>query len=123
MAYCSSTLSLCALESLVHFDLSEAPIDYASVVIVIDERIIMDVNDKSLPAMPANWRDTPAPSQLALIGHTWVKSGSSAVLQVPSVIIPSEKNYLVNPEHPDAKLIKVESPLPFSFDPRLFATE
>jgi hypothetical protein len=43
----------------------------------------------------------------------------SAVLKVPSVIIPGEFNYLLDPEHADFRLIKPTPPEPFSFDPRL----
>jgi len=50
----------------------------------------------------------------------WVREGRSAVLAVPSAIIPEELNYLLNPAHPGFKTIAVVKPVPFVFDPRLF---
>ena len=41
------------------------------------------------------------------------------MLELPSVIIPGEPNYLLNPEHPDFKKIAIGEPVPFCFDPRL----
>jgi RES domain-containing protein len=43
----------------------------------------------------------------------------TAVLAVPSAVIPHELNYLLNPRHPHFKRIRVGRPEPFSFDPRL----
>jgi hypothetical protein len=42
------------------------------------------------------------------------------VLEVASVIVPHEHNYLLNPAHPDFAKIVVEPPALFHFDPRLF---
>ena len=54
------------------------------------------------------------------IGAQWVKSGSSAVLRVPSVLVPEEFNYLLNISHPDFKKIKIDDSVPFRFDPRMW---
>jgi RES domain-containing protein len=48
-----------------------------------------------------------------------VASGSSAVLEVPSVIVETESNYLLNPAHPNFTPLKLGTPGPFEFDPRL----
>ena len=53
------------------------------------------------------------------IGGPWVKEARSAVLELPSVIILGEPNYLLNPAHPDFQKIIIGKPQPFSFDPRL----
>ncbi len=53
------------------------------------------------------------------IGTKWATEKRSAVLAVPSVVIPSELNFVLNPEHPDFKRIRIASPIDFDFDPRL----
>jgi len=69
--------------------------------------------------LPADWMlEPPGPSSQA-IGDAWVQAGESAVLAVPTVLIPSETNYLLNPMHPDFKKISIGKPQPFAFDPRL----
>lgn len=117
IAYCSSTLSLCALECLVHFDVSEAPSDYVAVALEIPEPSV-----EVLPTteLPRDWRDTPPPRALRALGREWADSLRSAVLRVPSAIVPDEANYLVNPRHPDVSRIRVAAPVPFRFDPGLF---
>jgi RES domain-containing protein len=69
--------------------------------------------------LPSTWRATPAPEALADIGMRWIEAGASAVLAVPSAIIPHELNYLLDPRHAHFGRIRVGLPEPFSFDPRL----
>ena len=47
------------------------------------------------------WRSDPPPAKLRAIGDAWIAGKSSVVLQVPSVLVPAEFNYLVNPRHAD----------------------
>ena len=54
-----------------------------------------------------------------LIGDEWVRSGTSAVLEVPSAVIETESNYLLNPRHGDSRAIRVMGQQPFELDPRL----
>jgi RES domain-containing protein len=70
--------------------------------------------------LPANWRDYPAPAMLAGLGNEWAHLKRSAVLFVPSVVIPSEENVLLNPEHPEFERIEIGEPRPFAFDSRMW---
>lgn len=70
--------------------------------------------------LPSDWRGYPGPDALRDLGSRWAEQLKSAVLAVPSVIIPHEPNYLLNPRHHDFKKIRVGRPQPFSFDPRLW---
>ncbi len=69
--------------------------------------------------LPAGWREFPSPPYLQKIGDDWVTKRGSAVLAVPSAVIPQENNYLLNPFHPDFKRLQINRSLPFSLDPRL----
>lgn len=69
--------------------------------------------------LPAGWRAYPAPPELQLIGNMWAASQETAVLRVPSAVIPSELNYLLNPNHPDFGSITIGTPEPFELDLRL----
>jgi RES domain-containing protein len=60
------------------------------------------------------WASTD-PKQRGL-GTRWIKEKTSAVLRVPSVVVPRESNFVLNPEHPDFASIAVDAPLPFQFD-------
>lgn len=120
MVYAASTLSLAALECLVHFDLSEAPEDYVAIPLDIPDDVVERLD---VTRLPKRWRHTPPPAELGRIGHRWVHERRSAVLQVPSAIVPEEPNFLIHPGHPDAARIEPGSPRPFQFDPRLFVAD
>ena len=70
--------------------------------------------------LPANWRRYPGPEALRDLGTQWARERKTAVLAVPSAVIPQELNYLLNPAHPDFKAIRLGKPEPFSFDPRMW---
>jgi RES domain-containing protein len=115
MIYTSATLSLAALETLVHLNPTVA-FKYVAIPIDFDEALVARVDAMDLPP---DWNEEPPPPSAAEIGDRWVKESRSAVLELPSVIIPAEFNYLINPAHSDFKRIHIGQPLPFSFDPRL----
>lgn len=69
--------------------------------------------------LPANWRALPAPTGTRDIGSDRVSASESLGLRVPSIVVPGEWNVLLNPAHPDFRLVRVGEPLPFVFDPRL----
>jgi RES domain-containing protein len=71
--------------------------------------------------LPKNWRSYPAPPELQLLGDEWVLDGRSAVLEVPSAVIETDSNYLLNPRHRDFHRVRVMEPQPFEFDLRLLS--
>jgi len=68
----------------------------------------------ALDVPDTDWRRYPPLAGLRETGRRWLTSMATAVLHVPSAIIPSERNYLLNPAHPDFRQIQVGSPRPFS---------
>jgi RES domain-containing protein len=115
--YTAGSLALAALEVLVHVDQDIAPMDLVATPIDVPRRI--RIEEIHLTDLPVNWRSTPAPEQLQRLGTAWVQRATSVLLRVPSVVVPEEHNYLVNPAHPARRRLKVGSPRPFTFDPRL----
>ena len=73
----------------------------------------------SAKKLPTTWRITPPPAETMEIGDRWVQERRSAVLALPSAISPADTNFLLNPEHPDFKRIRIHPPINFDFDPRL----
>ena len=118
LVYCSSTLSLAALEYFVHLDPSLAPSDLVAIHAEIPGGL--DIEFLETAALPADWRAYPAPERLRDLGTGWVRSGRTVILSVPSSVITHERNLLVNPAHPELARIRVGPPEPFSFDPRMW---
>ena len=115
MIYASGTKALAALESLVHLN---PPIAFKYMVFRVDfeDALVETVAGHDLPS---DWTQEPPSPSTQAIGDQWVKESRSAVLAVPSVIIQTELNYVLNPAHPDFKKVKIGKPEPFAFDPRL----
>jgi RES domain-containing protein len=118
VVYTSSSLALAALESLVHLGVKKIPINYVAIGADIPSNITIELVETN--KLPQNWKEDPAPPELATIGDRWVNSSESAILKVPSAVIDEEWNYLLNPFHPDFKRIKIGQAKPFQFDGRLF---
>lgn len=115
VVYTSGTLSLALVEVLVHLPSGILPA-YSAVRVDFDESMMSALEPGLLPA---NWRDYPPPPETKAIGDLWVAEGTSLVLRVPSVIVPTEFNYILNPSHPAFADVSVGEPMPFPFDPRL----
>ncbi len=118
MVYTAESQSLAALEMLVHLDSPELLQKYVLIGVEIDDELVTQLD---MSRLPRNWRDDPPPAQVRAIGDEWVVSGSSAVLRVPSALVPGENNFLLNPQHPDFAKLRIGKPLSFRFDPRLGA--
>jgi RES domain-containing protein len=118
IVYTSATLSLAAQELFVHLDPADLPPDLVAVSAIIPDSVRVEVFDPD--RLPRNWREYPAPESLAAIGASWAASAKSAALAVPSVVIPQERNYLLNPSHSDFSRITILDPSPFTFDSRMW---
>jgi RES domain-containing protein len=118
MVYTSGTLSLAALEVFVHMEVEDVATMLAWIRVAVPTEV--EIEYLELVQLPPDWRSIPAPAVLASMGDNWFRAGSTAILAVPSVVIPMEYNYLINPSHPDFMKLTVEPPQPFELDPRLW---
>jgi RES domain-containing protein len=114
--YTSATLSLAALELFVHTDPDLVPADLLAISADIPDDLI--VHELALLDLPGTWREIPAPAELQELGRSWIVEGKAAMLSVPSVVVPTERNYVLNPAHVGFKRIQIGEAYDFSFDPR-----
>jgi RES domain-containing protein len=119
LAYASEHLSLAMIEYFVHLDRDDPPPD----LVVAAADIPDDVSRTSVTrgSLPATWRQTPAPVELASIGDRFARRRREAILVVPSALVPDESNWLLNPEHPDFRRVRIHPPELFAYDARFFA--
>lgn len=116
--YCSSSISLATLEVLVHVPQHIAPEDLLLTTLFIPNELTLEWISEG--QLPNNWRIYPAPSILAKMGSNWIIKEETAILKVPSGIIPTEYNFLINPRHIDFSQIRTEKVEEFKLDSRLF---
>ena len=69
--------------------------------------------------MPDDWNSKPPTLTTQTIGDDFVNYNDSAILKVPSSIVPQEFNYLINPSHLDSSKIKILGVSKMMFDSRL----
>jgi RES domain-containing protein len=122
--YASDTLPLAMLEVIVHVDaeiLHRVP--HGHVTFQIDETAIRDLTQSSIPD---TWNTKPETPATQVIGDEWYDTQTSAVLRVPSAVLPladygpMHANYLINAHHPDiARAVQLLNATSLPFDPRL----
>ncbi len=117
IVYAAQTQALAVLEMMVQDEALAAR--YVMIQAQIPDGVAIERIDAQ--SLPAEWRSTRHLETLREIGARWARGRRSAVLAVPSVVIPAETNYLLNPLHPEFRRIRVGKPATFRLDPRLFA--
>src|SRR5262249_51241040 len=83
----------------------------------VDHALVERVRDEQLP--PDFSPRTPH-AITRTIGDEWLQRAHSPALSVPSAIVPAERNYILNPEHPQFAKLSWEAQAPISLDNRLW---
>ena len=117
LLYSASYRSLALLEILVHTTNNYVPDDLMLITIEIPDTIL--IQEILHEAIYDELNRKKAQAQFQTIGDKWIKSQTSLILKVPSVIIPEEFNYLINPLHKDFHKVKIKETKLFRFDERL----
>ena len=116
IVYTATSAALAALEVLVHVDPLTAPTDLRLLAIELPDDLTTEVLE--LVSLPDGWHSVPAPTALQSLGSSWLTSGRTAALKVPSAVINVERNVLLNPRHPQMQRVRILSDEAFSFDTR-----
>ncbi|HEY2709537.1 MAG TPA: RES family NAD+ phosphorylase [Caulobacteraceae bacterium] len=112
MIYSSAGPSLAVLEIIVHLDLplELIPDDYRLLTIAIPD----DAPVERLEILPTD------PTPCAALGDGFLDRNQALTLSVPSVVVPQDRNVLINVRHPAMAAVQIVGDEPFGFDPRLF---
>ncbi|MEF8793908.1 RES family NAD+ phosphorylase [Thiohalorhabdus sp.] len=122
VVYLSETVSLAAMETFVHLPLKYSAPENEFVLIPVTIPEGVPVTEIPVRKLPNGWDKDPAPESTQHLGQQWLDNGETALLKVPSSVIPRESNYLLNPLHADASRLQASPPEPFDFDPRMFTS-
>src|SRR5579863_437927 len=102
------------LEACVHTSANDVPPSYTLLALQVEETISLETLDTS--TLRPDWMDHAEATRE--IGSAWLRSLRSALLRVPSALLPATFNVLLNPLHPEAGRIRVESVYQYPFDTR-----
>lgn len=117
VVYLATSISLAILEIMVHLQSSLLLQSYTLLSIAIPDDMLLAVDVSQLRD---DWKDPSPPDSTQSLGEAWLQAESSVGLRVPSVIVPSEFNVIVNPLHPEfAALLESVQMEQMVFDPRL----
>lgn len=119
LVYCAESIALAALETFVHLNAAGLPLHRYLIRIDIPDALWRVAVVLHAATAPVGWESIPTGKVSLDAGDTWAASGASAVLVVPSVIVPEECNILINPAHADAKTITASKIRKWHYDARL----
>lgn len=105
MVYTAGSRALAALEMLVHLTTPGSRAKpYAIIEVSFSEDLMATASSEDFPVEA---------------GDSWLRSCKSLALRVPSIVVPEEPNYLINPDHPDFAALRIGKPREFRFDSRI----
>lgn len=119
VVYTSESIALACMETLVHLKASGLPLNRYLVRIDVPDPVWQAAKVFDAKTLPIGWDAIPEGKVSLDFGDQWLTGNSSALLVVASVIVPQEKNILINPAHPDAAKITVTKISKWLYDPRL----
>jgi RES domain-containing protein len=121
--YAAENRSLACLENVVHRGGEGLNGQYTVIIIEISEEV--KIEEIPLEGLPSDWHRKASYPACQLLGDAWYNKGASAVLEVPSSIVPKESVYVINTRHQDflQGKIRLLDKEPFRFDPRIKADD
>jgi RES domain-containing protein len=119
IVYAASSRALACLETVVHLNSGGLPLNRYLVEIEVPDEVLAPAEVATSGSLPVGWDAEPAGRVSISFGSQWAQSQRTALLLVPSVIVPEENNLLINPAHPDAKGIKARKVRKWLYDPRM----
>lgn len=112
--YTGKTKEIALLENIVHIPPMISPqLDILTI------KIPNSITRLKIKDLPDNWAQFPAPTVLSEIGQNWIDKGKTLALEVPSSIIHSASNLIINCKHPLFSKVKITEQKKFHFDSRL----
>jgi RES domain-containing protein len=119
VVYSAASIALAVLETAAHINDAGLPLDRYLVEIEVPAAVWQARITLAAHKLPPQWDAIPAGMASAAVGGVWLADQRSAILLVPSVIVPEEYAALINPAHPHAASISARAVRKFEYN-RLF---
>ncbi len=119
VTYCATNMALAVLETLVHFNAQGLPLNRYLVRIEVPDDVWASAVLQSPRTLPVGWEAIPEGQVSLDVGDLWLQQSPSAVMIVPSAIVPEESNVLLNPRHADCARIRAVKVRQWRYDHRL----
>lgn len=119
VVYAATGIALATLETLAHLGDNIAIRNAFLVRISVPPALWKQRQIISTEQLDPTWNAEPPGSTSVALGDAWLHGAGSALLLVPSVIVPEEYNVLINPAHAASARITASVLRQFIYDPRL----
>ena len=116
VVYCARILAMAVLETAAHINTNGLPLNRFVICIDVPDAIWSKRRLVTASKLPATWRAIPAGMTSVSLGSKWWMKHESAVLEVPSAIVPEESVCLLNSHHVDHGKIICKVARAFDFD-------
>lgn len=116
VVYTTASLALAFVEIIPGLRKNLIPKGFVSLLISIDEEVTQ--KELTVEDFPADWRLEKARTWFIKEGDQWLEERKELLLIVPSIIVPEEKNVLINPHHSEIEKVEIKTSKPFIVDPR-----
>jgi RES domain-containing protein len=113
--YTGENKEIALLETIVH----TPPMLIPKLDILILEIPDDSITEITIDKLPKNWKSYPAPTILSEMAERWILESATIALKVPSCIIHSAHNFILNCKHPDFAKVELIERSDFEFDSRL----
>lgn len=117
--YASESRALACLETIVHLNAGGLPFNRYLIEITVPDAVWRQGRRETVETLPIGWDAQPAGRASTAFGADWLRHGESALCLLPSALIPEEVNILINPRHPDARLLRAVKRRRWLYDSRL----
>jgi RES domain-containing protein len=117
VVYLSDHPASALIEVLVHLevDVEDIPVSYQLLAVDLPDDLTLET--VALDALPGGWQTNADATRK--LGDRWLDAGRTALLQVPSAIVPHASNWLLNPGHGDGGKAVIAQVIRAPFDARL----
>lgn len=120
LIYTATSRALAMSEVAVHLSFSDLPDDYFMMEILVPDTVSQQILTED--ELPEDWNAFPHSPATQRLGDTFVNDRSACLFRVPSAVVKSDWNVLINPQHPDFAAITISGQEKFPFDPRFLRT-
>ena len=117
--YTSENRALACLETMAHLNAGGLPLNRYLVEITIPAPVWNAREEQDAASLPVGWDARPPGRTSIQFGTIWLRSRRTPLLVVPSVVVPEERNLLINPLHPASAVVSARKVRLWTYDPRL----
>lgn len=117
IVYCAPNPATALVEVLVHIEIDAAELPDPLQYLEIEAPDRISTQTVQSDALGRHWENNPIATRR--VGDEWISSGTTALLRVPSIVVPATWNILINPQHPESAAVSVVRIHRHSIDERL----